>query len=61
MIALIQLCNHHHGEEGKNQKTKTVNMKKGRKRGEGVWLGASSLTLENPEGRKVINSDHTNP
>jgi len=47
--------------EGKNQKAKTVNMKKGRKRGEGVWLGASILTLENPEGRKVINSDHTIP
>jgi hypothetical protein len=42
-------------------KIKKVNMKKGRKRGEGVWLGTSILTLENPEGRKVINSDHTNP
>jgi hypothetical protein len=39
--------------------TGSVNMKKGRKRG--VWLGASILTLENPEGRKVINSDHTIP
>jgi hypothetical protein len=39
MIALIQLCNHHHGEEGKNQKAKTVNMKRKERRGEGVWLG----------------------
>jgi hypothetical protein len=42
MTALIQLCNPHHEEEGKNQKAKTVNMKKGRKRGEGVWLGVVS-------------------
>jgi hypothetical protein len=32
---------------------KTVNMKK-EKRGEGVWLGTSSLTLENPEDQKGV-------
>jgi hypothetical protein len=29
-------------QEDKNQKAKTVNMKKGRKKGEGVWLGTVS-------------------
>jgi hypothetical protein len=43
-IAFTQLCNQTnlHHEEDKNQKAKTVNMKKGRKRGEGVWLGIVS-------------------
>jgi hypothetical protein len=33
---------------------KTVNMKRKEKRGEGVWLGTSSLTLENPEDQKGV-------
>ena len=28
-------------------------------KGGGVWLGLTSKTLENPEGRKVIEADHT--
>jgi hypothetical protein len=32
----------HYEYEDKNQKAKTVSMKKGRKRGEGVWLGTVS-------------------
>jgi hypothetical protein len=31
------------------------------KRGEGVWLGTSSLTLENPEDRKVVYINRTIP
>jgi hypothetical protein len=43
----------HHREENKpDQKAKTASMKKERKRREGVRLGISSPTLENPEGRK---------
>jgi hypothetical protein len=41
-----------HEEADKNQKTKTVSMKKGRKREEGVWLGTVS-GLGTPDTRKL--------
>jgi hypothetical protein len=39
---------------------RTTPLKKER-REEGVLLGTSNLTLENPEDRKVYLSDHTTP
>jgi hypothetical protein len=53
--AFTQLCNQtnlYHEYKDKNQKAKTVNMKKGRKRGERVWLGAVS-GLGTPDTRKL--------
>jgi predicted RNA-binding protein YlxR (DUF448 family) len=43
------------------KKVKTVNMKRKEKMGRGVWLGTSSLTLENPEDQKVVRLNHNIP